>query len=452
MKRWSTLALFSFTALAAALSLTAAQTPAPPRPNVVLIISDDQGWQDYGFMGHPHIQTPALDRLAKQSLTFRRGYSPVPLCRPSLASMITGLYPHQHGVTGNDPELPDAGISAQTGRGDPRYAHYYDTMVENFHRQPNFVRDFTAQGYRTFETGKWWEGDPVKMAGFSQAMTHGEGKGNRHGDAGLEIGRQGLEPITRFIESAGTTPWLLWYAPMLPHTPHNAPAALVQKYLKVAPTEAVARYWANVEWFDQTCGELLDYLDKRGLRENTVILYVADNGWVQDPDKINIFAPRSKQSPHEGGVRSPIMVSWTGHIAPRMDDEHLATTLDFWPTLAAILNLSTPAGLPGCNLLDDAAVSHRTNVYGEALAHNVADVDHPTNSLNYRWMIDGWTKLIVPDRRNRPELPVELYDLKEDPWELRNLARENPNKVRELMGKIDLWWTPPAKANAAAGG
>ena len=187
------------------------------RPNLVIIISDDHGWEDCSFMGHPHIATPALDKLAAQSLTFRRGYSPVPLCRPSLTSIATGLYPHQHGVTGNDPALPDAGVNPQTGRQNQKYARYYDTIIENFHSRPNFIRDLTSRGYRSFETGKWWEGDPIKSAGFTHAMTQGESKGSRHGDVGLDIGRKGLAPITQFIEQSGAQPWLVWYAPMLPH-------------------------------------------------------------------------------------------------------------------------------------------------------------------------------------------------------------------------------------------
>src|SRR5438552_1926185 len=110
-------------------------------PNIVFIISDDQAWSDYGFMGHPHIATPRLDRLAAESVTFQRGYTPVPLCRPSLSSIVTGLYPHQHGVTGNDPQLPDPGVNAMTARTNPKYARYYETMIGNFSRQPNLVRD-----------------------------------------------------------------------------------------------------------------------------------------------------------------------------------------------------------------------------------------------------------------------------------------------------------------------
>ena len=294
-------------ALLFASAVVAADKPAA-RPNVLFIISDDQGWGDYGFMGHPQIKTPHLDRLAAESLTFTRGYTPVPLCRPSLATMITGLYPHQHGVTGNDPDLPEKGVNSQGGRNNPKFERYYQTIIKNFAKRPNFVRDLTARGYATLQTGKWWEGDPIKTAGFTHAMTLGTGKGDRHGGKGLEIGRQGIAPVTEFIAAAGKKPWLVWYAPMLPHSPHTPPQALLDKYLKLAPTEPVARYWACVEWFDQTCGELLAYLDSKKLRDNTIIIYVCDNGWIQNPDKANGFAPRSKLTPYEGGVRTPIMV------------------------------------------------------------------------------------------------------------------------------------------------
>lgn len=340
-------------------------------PNVVFIISDDQAWSDYGFMGHPHIATPALDRLAAQSLVFERGYTPVPLCRPALASIVTGLYPHQHGVTGNDPTLPDPGVNAMAARGDAKYARYYDTIISNFARQPNLVRDLVTRGYLAFQTGKWWEGDPLKTAGFTHSMTQGTAKGSRHGDVGLAIGREGMAPIYQFIAQAGDQPFFLWYAPMLPHAPHTPPAELLQKYLKVAPGEPVARYWACVEWFDRTCGELLAHLERKGLRENTIIFYTTDNGWIQNPEKANQFAPRSKRSPYEGGVRTPILISWPGHVKPRRDQEHLASNLDLWPTLAALLKTPPPKNLPGLNLTDTRAVARRTCIFGEQYAHNV---------------------------------------------------------------------------------
>src|SRR5215470_9574741 len=105
--------------LALAAILTATAAPAAP-PNVVLIVGDDQGWRDYGFMGHEHIRTPTIDRLAAGGLVFPRGYVPSSLCRASLATMITGLYPHQHKITSNDPPLPPGMTAAQANQ-DPGF-------------------------------------------------------------------------------------------------------------------------------------------------------------------------------------------------------------------------------------------------------------------------------------------------------------------------------------------
>lgn len=415
---------------------------AAHKPNVVFIISDDQAWSDYGFMGHPQVATPTLDRLAAQSLGFERGYTPVPLCRPSLASIVTGLYPHQHGVTGNDPTLPDKSVNAMAARGDAKYARYYETIITNFGRQPNLVRDLVSRGYLALQTGKWWEGDPIKTAGFTHAMTQGTAKSSRHGDAGLAIGREGLKPIYEFIEQAGDQPFFVWYAPMLPHAPHTPPEDLWQKYLKLAPSETVARYWACVEWFDRTCGELLSYLDRHGLRENTIIVYTTDNGWIQHPEKANQFGPRSKRSPYEGGVRTPILISWPGQVKPRRDREHLASNLDLWPTLAALLTTSAPKGLPGLNLTDARAVARRTRIFGEQYAHDIADVDEPTRSLEHRWVIDGWWKLIGPDPHTQAGEAAELYNLRDDPWEQNDLASQNSRRVRKLTQRLNEAWAP----------
>jgi uncharacterized sulfatase len=134
---WVTAASIAFTSIT-----HAAEKPA--RPNIVFIISDDQGWGHYGFMGHPQIATPRLDRLAAESLTFQRGCTPVPVCRPSLASIVTGLYPHQHGVTGNDPVLPAADADPQAARCNPKYDRYFRTVIDHFAKCPNLVRDLTA--------------------------------------------------------------------------------------------------------------------------------------------------------------------------------------------------------------------------------------------------------------------------------------------------------------------
>ena len=156
-------------------------------PNVVVILGDDQAWSDYGFMGHPDIKTPHLDRLAKRSLVFERGYVAAPLCRPSLASMVTGLFPFQHGISGNDVD------------GSNNRAALDAPLREAFHQHPSFVKLLTSGGYLAHQSGKWWEGS-FADGGFTHGMTHGDPtRGGRHGDAGLTIGREGMKPATDFI-------------------------------------------------------------------------------------------------------------------------------------------------------------------------------------------------------------------------------------------------------------
>ena len=112
-------------------------------PNIILILSDDQAWTDYGFMGHKDIETPNLDRLASRSRVFRRGYVASPLCRPSLASMVTGLYPFDHGVTGND-------VDGRNNR------EKLDIPVQQqFHQHPSFIKDLVKIGYLAHQSGKW---------------------------------------------------------------------------------------------------------------------------------------------------------------------------------------------------------------------------------------------------------------------------------------------------------
>src|SRR6516225_7939990 len=120
-------------ALALTLTLTATSPAAPP--NIVMIIGDDQAWGDYGFMGHEHIKTPFLDKLASEGLVFKRGYVPSSLCRASLATMITGLFPHQHKITSNDPPIPQ-GLTAAKAERDAGYLKLRAEMIAEFEKSP----------------------------------------------------------------------------------------------------------------------------------------------------------------------------------------------------------------------------------------------------------------------------------------------------------------------------
>jgi arylsulfatase A-like enzyme len=411
----------------------AAEERAARPPNVVLIIGDDQAWGDFGFMGHPVIQTPRLDRLASQSLVFTRGYVPSSLCRPSLASIITGLYAHQHKITSND---PPADLSREESLRQRR------EQIANIERVPTLPRVLGEQGYVSLQTGKWWEGN-YRRGGFTEGMTHGDpARRGRHGDEGLKIGREGMRPVFDFIDAAGDRPFFVWYAPLLPHNPHTPPGDLLEKYVDKTDSIHVAKYWAMCEWFDRTCGELLDYLDRKSLAENTLVAFVTDNGWIQQT-RGGGYAPRSKQSPNEGGIRTPIMLRWPGRIEPRMDRETLAVSIDLAPTILTACGLEPTEAMQGVNLFDREALARRNAVLGEVFTHNAVDVGVPVANLRYRWCIAGPWKLILPHAGNERGAAAQLYNVMADPHEKENLAKEHPERVAELTKRIEAWWPLP---------
>jgi arylsulfatase A-like enzyme len=417
------------------------------KPNIVFILGDDQSWKDYGFMRSREVSTPQIDALAQNGLTFKRGYVAAPICRPSLASMATGLFPHQHGITGND-------VFKNTDR-----AKLDLPFREAFHQKPSFIKELVKLGYLAHQSGKWWEGS-WKDGGFTHGMTHGDPKrGGRHGDAGLKIGREGLKPITDFVEHAQKEekPFLLWYAPFLPHTPHNPPERLLVKYRKEGRPLDQAKYFAMCEWFDETVGELLGYLEKQGLKENTLVVFTCDNGWstassnADDPNQklFRSYAQRTKGSPYEGGTRNPILLSWPKHITPE-DSSDLAHAIDLFPTIVSAAGGEVPKGLPGIDLLDESARKQRDTLFGVNHSTHNMTLGDPDDTLQYIWCIEGKWKLIkrYQGKDISPHYSAlhkwdtaayHLYDLEKDPNELKDLADAMPKKVKHMSAKIDQW-------------
>jgi uncharacterized sulfatase len=423
------------------------------KPNIVFILSDDQSWTDYGFMGHDVIRTPHLDKLASQSVVYSRAYVPTPLCRPSLMSFVTGHYAKDHGITGNDPstKLAPKGTDEHV-----RLAKQLFKKIDRFDTLPEILG---KHGYLSHQSGKWWEGNH-KRGGFTHGMTEGSpGRGARHGDKGLTIGREGLQPIFEFIEMAQEEekPFYIWYAPFLPHTPHNPPKRILNHYQSLGLDPALAKYYAMCEWFDETCGELVKYLDDNGLRDNTLIYYACDNGWIQRTADMKLvdgwkpsFAPRSKQTVYEGGARNPIMFSWPGKIKPD-ERSDLVSSIDTVPTVLSSAGIDVPEGLPGYNLwgnLAEGSAIQRNTIFGDTYAHDIADLDDPEASLLYLYCIrDDWKLILSYDgevnrypQQHPKDIPVQLYNLEQDPFEKNNLAGKHPAKVAELKEAIENWY------------
>ena len=407
---------------------------AQDRPNVVFILSDDHGWMDYSFMGHPHVETPHLDRLAGEGLVYERGYDTAPMCRPSLTSIVTGLYPHQTAVRGNH-SIPAKYIEAFKTM-DKKKARaltrkHSHLMTASLTDAPSMVKQLSENGYATLQTGKWWEGNPYNH-GFTDAMS----KTGHAGGSSLGIGRKTMKPIHDFVDKAqkNKKPFFIWYGIFLPHTPHNAPDRLYKKYKDLAPNESTARYWANIAWLDETCGQLVSFLKEKGLYDNTLFVYASDNGWLPDPKQVGGYI-RSKKEAVEIGIRTPIFLTHKNKIVPHRDKETLASAIDIAPTILKACGIEPDKAMSGLDLRKPELLAKRGSIFVDIYDRDInIDAAHKLHSdILARVVVNGWYKLIARPNKN------ELYDLKNDPDDRKNISAQYPEKVKELSGLIDKW-------------
>lgn len=398
-------------------------------PNIIWIIADDQAYTDFGFMGHELVRTPNLDALASRSALFPNGYVPTSLCRASLATLITGKYAFDHGICFNDP--PDGIPHSATFR-----------FLEMQKPIPQVLK---SKGYRSLQTGKFWEG-VYTNGGFTDGMT----KGTRHGDDGLRIGRKTMEPIKQFLGDVDDDPFFIWFAPYLPHAPFDAVEAYKEPFRGKGLGQREIGYYANISWLDDTVGELMELLEASGKADNTVIMFIVDNGWLPNRDGESYrdlqgrtlrFDPRSKSSPYEGGVRTPVFMHWPGRIKPGRYD-NLVSSIDFFPTTLALAGLPQNLDLKGRNLRP--VVEQKGNfaprtIFGEIYYHTSVDLDDPTVNVTHRWARKGDWKLILNDYdAGKPE----LYNLAADPKETENLAGhpDQADRVETIRAEIEEWW------------
>ena len=354
-------------------------------PNIIWIIADDQAYSDFGFMGHDLVKTPHIDKLASESALFPNGYVPTSLCRASLATLMTGKYAFEHGICFNDP--PD-GIP-------------HDTTFRFLEMQLPIPQALKSAGYRSLQTGKFWEG-VYTNGGFTDGMT----EGRRHGDKGLRIGRKTMEPIDQFLGDVGDQPFFIWFAPYLPHAPFDAVESYKEPFQGKGLGKRTIGYYANISWLDDTVGQLMALLEKSGKADNTVIMFIVDNGWLPNRDgesfrdlqnRVLRFDPRSKSSPYEGGVRTPVFVKWPEKIPAGTYDD-LVSSLDLFPTTLSMAGLPLIDGLDGVDLLpfmqQKTSLSERT-IFGEIYYHTSVDLDDPNVNVTHKWARNGDWKLIV---------------------------------------------------------
>jgi uncharacterized sulfatase len=247
----------------------------------------------------------------------------------------------------------------------------------------------------------------------------------------------------------------LCYAPILPHEPHDAPQQYLDLYRDDAALPAHLRaYYANIAWFDDTVGKLLAYLQRKGLAQNTLFVYICDNGatpQVTSPYKVD---PRSKRSPFENGLRTPVLLRWDGHIQPATH-EGLVSSVDLLPTVLSALGIDTDTRrLPGIDLMPSATGQSTLDadrpVFGEIYPGDAATLGQPERHVAYRWVRRGPLKLIVPHAHegskpwgNFLSRPA-LFHLVNDPEETNDLSSDQAyaNDITRLTGLLDDWWNP----------
>ena len=457
------------------LLLTVIPIFAGTHPNVVMIISDDQTYRDFGFMGSKEVQTPHLDHLASQAARYVNGYVPTSVCSPSLASMLTGLYPHQSGIHYNHPPPGNGRFNKMRS-----VDEYLRVRRESFYlikTAQTLPRVLAKEDYRCLQTGKFWEGH-YSNAGFTDGMTimeappgqtfggvrtlaSGQKTAHGNGDWGLKIGRETMKPIYDFIDDcAGKNPFFVWYAPYLPHQPHDSPKKYFDRYRnKPGIPEHRIPYLAAISQFDDTVGELVDFVEKKGLAEETLFVFVVDNGWTPGPRKHKTakdffyHTKESKRSPFEDGLRTPILLRWDGVIKPATH-EQLCSSVDLVPSILSAIGIEhRMPGLPGVDLMVSAeGVADLKNrpVFGEIYPGDATSLGNPSQDLAYRWVRDGDFKLIVPHAQNGAKpwgaylSDAALYQVTKDPAEQTNLARDpkQQTRIRKLRSLLDNWWMP----------
>jgi arylsulfatase A-like enzyme len=421
------------------------------RPNIVMIISDDHDNEHLGFMGNPVVRTPHIDRLADSGVVFSTCHLTASRCRPSLASLLSGRWPHQNGVYANYHKEKNRGNRDLEG----------EKMLDPKNSLPNLL---AKAGYATYGSGKYWEGDARAM-GF----THGLGERRRFG----EFARKGQDELFSFIdENAGKKPMFVWWAPLMPHTPHNPPDRFLEMFDRkdIPVPDYITREnrdaflkkehlsLAMEAWTDDEIGKLRAKMVASGEDENTLYVFLIDNGWCNGlPAKGSVF---------EKGVRTPVFFSQPGRIPQGVMRKDLISSLDIYPTILSYAGVEVPESAEGKDLraaIENGVPVGRDNLFGAiyptAATHDGRHPERDVYALYVRtekWKYVYYTRDVQGNVAGKPfklhhilaEAPLRrrgdenLFNLEEDPYELRDLSGEagHQKQLRGLKREVFDWW------------
>ncbi|MCY4070137.1 MAG: arylsulfatase [Chloroflexi bacterium] len=406
----------------------------PDRPNVIFVITDDQGYGDIGCHGNPILQTPNLDQMARDGVQLDDHHHD-PLCSPSRAALLTGQYAARNGVW-----------HVIHGRHllDPRAMTMGDV--------------FSANGYRTGMFGKWHLGDNYPFApqfrGFDQVLCHrggGVGElpdywGNNYIDDcyfrdGEPVRCQGyctdvfFDEAIRFIEADPGSPFFVYLATNAMHAPHIVPEEYAAPYRKLAIPEDRANFYGMIANFDENMGKLFRALQELQLDENTIVIFTADHGTAAgfDPasgEGYNAGMRGKKGSMYDGGHRVNCFFRWKGELPEGSLVNSLTAHVDMLPTLIELcgLELKGEVDFDGASLASQMLGESDRSAGRTLFIH--LQPDRPEKWRDCVVLRDGW-RLIKG---------TELYDVASDQGQQRDISSEHPDVVRELRGEYETWW------------
>lgn len=423
---------------------------SPKRPNVLLMITDDQGYGDLSIHGNTMIQTPQIDALARQSVRLTN-FHVDPTCSETRSALMTGRYSCRAGVWHT--------VMGRSILGRTEY-----TMAQ----------EFAAHGYRTAMFGKWHLGDNFPYRphdrGFQECLYHGGGGvgqtpdfwGNDYFDDtyfrndGRPEPQQGyctdvwFREATRFIEGNRDRPFFCYLATNAPHAPYNVDPKYSQPYVERGVPQPMANFYGMIANVDENVGRLLKKLEEWKLADNTILVFMTDNGSAAGTPPGNPNAGKKKRqegswpgfaagmrgqkgSQYEGGHRVPCFIRWpAGRLQVDRDMNSLAAHFDLLPTFMALCNMNPPADVhfDGTSLAGELRGDQDGSVVGRTLVVHSQRVDQP----------EKWRKCSVMTQRWRLVDGKELYDLPADPGQTSDVAAEHLDVVAKLRTFYENWW------------
>jgi N-sulfoglucosamine sulfohydrolase len=442
--------------LAAVLLITAAS--AGPQPNIVFIIADDMAWNDSGVYGNPHIPTPNVDRLAAQGMRFNNAFLTASSCSPSRCSIITGQYPHNTDAEELHWPLP----------GD----------------QITFVEKLRTAGYWTAAAGKWHLGDAIRDRFDEIRETDTSGFQLPTGEAGQ---------AGKFIETmegeaqSGCTEWIpllkdrpqdkplfLWLAALDPHRPYHEniiPTPTDPAAVQLAPyhldtpevRKDYALYYDEIIRLDKYLGLVMDELDTQNIAEDTLVLFISDNGRP---------FPRDKTTIYDSGIKTPFIVRWPAHVKPGSVSNSLVSALDIAPTFLQVAGLTPGPSFQGTSflpILENPDATIRPFVFAEQNWHDYEAHSRAARNQRFKYIRNAYTDLPLTPSADGVRSPTfqsminlydqdkltpaqsvyfinprpaeELYDCANDPHEINNLIDDpaHTETLTELRTALDAW-------------